>query len=203
MTIAKKQTTIAENEPYVYLSGRNDEYDAFWDAYQMNGIRSSYQYAFYHYGWDDKTFHPKYDIVPNGGYTTNSLFAHSRFTVLPVVVDLTKSTTELSSIFSGCTVLKTIRKIIFSESNTFYNPFNGCTALENITVGGTIGQNGLSFQWSPNLTHDSLMSIINALADKSGDTSGTAWKLTIGAENCDKLSAEDFYIAWEKGWEIE
>ena len=41
--------------------GKQAEYDAFWDAYQQNGERTDYQYAFY--GWGD-TFRPKYDLKP-------------------------------------------------------------------------------------------------------------------------------------------
>ena len=204
MSIAEKLVTVAENVPKVYDKGVADgqqiEHDRFWDAYQEEGNRKTYQYAFYHQGWDENTFQPKYDIVCDGSYTSNSAFAHSRITEIPVTVDFSKCTTELSSVFANCIRLKSIKKVIFSETNTFYNPFVSCTALENITVEGTIG-NSISFQWSP-LTHESLMSILNALQDKSADTSGTVWSLTLGPTNCAKLSDEEMTVATAKGWVV-
>lgn len=47
----------------VYDAGKKSEYDAFWDAFQMNGNRKNYSYAFAS-GWSDDTFAPKYDIRP-------------------------------------------------------------------------------------------------------------------------------------------
>ena len=180
MNIEEKLATIQENEQKVFDAGKDAEWNEFWDAYQMNGTRVSYQYAFYHYGWTDETFKPKYDVVLDGGYTSNSACAHSRFTTFPVVFDVSKSKTDISSIFYSCILLKTIKKIIFSETNTFYRPFYECIALENITVGGTIGQNGLSFQWSPKLTKASITSIIYAL---SQDTNGLTLTLSKKAVN--------------------
>lgn len=43
----------------VYEKGVSDEYDRFWDAYQDNGNRTDYSYAFTHY-WDSGNFKPKY-----------------------------------------------------------------------------------------------------------------------------------------------
>lgn len=74
---------------------------------------------------------------------------------------------------------------------------------ELILLDGTkIGMNGFNVQWSP-LSHDSLMSIINALKDYSNDTSGTTWKITLGSDNIAKLSAEELNIIHDKGWEVE
>ena len=49
-TVAEKLKEITDNVPYVYQSGveagRKAEYDAFWDAYQQNGTKTNYSYAF-------------------------------------------------------------------------------------------------------------------------------------------------------------
>lgn len=75
MSIADKLTTIAENIPKVYQAGYekgvaeggggggDSWYDTFWDAYQENGERQSYSYAFSGSGWNDKTFRPKYKFI--------------------------------------------------------------------------------------------------------------------------------------------
>jgi hypothetical protein len=67
---------------------------------------------------------------------------------------------------------------------------------------GAIGQNGFDVHWSTKLTHDSLMSIINHLSDKSSDTSGTTWTITLGTENIAKLTDDEIAIAEAKGWEV-
>lgn len=48
-----------------YEDGIEYAYNQFWDAYQQNGERSDYNYAF-SYGWSTETFKPKYPIAPEG-----------------------------------------------------------------------------------------------------------------------------------------
>lgn len=231
MSIAEKLTKVAENVPKVYEAGKKSEYDKFWDSYQKNGSRTDYgQYAFAGYGFDSNNLYPKYDIKPTGNCTglfynyigtrfslkqrleecgvvldtsklTNfrTAFAYNYcFTEIPTL-DLT-SMTSTTGMFIEAQNLETIEKIIVTE-NTPAVDFKSCKSLENLTVEGIIGQNGFNVQWSTNLTHDSLMSIINALADKSADTSGTTWVVTLGAENIAKLSDEEKDIIYNKGWD--
>jgi len=64
MSIAKKFEVIADE---VYEKGKKDEYDKFWDAYQDNGNRTTYQNGFQgNMGWTKDNFYPKYDITPIG-----------------------------------------------------------------------------------------------------------------------------------------
>lgn len=131
----------------------------------------------------------------------NLAFSYSFFSKLPVI-----NATGLSSLnttFSPMYRLVTIEKIIVDESVGFANTFDNCPMLQNITIEGVIGKNGLNLQWSTSLTHDSLMSIINCLQDKTSDTSGTSWKITIGATNIAKLTTEELAIAKNKGWAVE
>ena len=92
--------------------------------------------------------------------------------------------------------------VIFSKSKPFTNPFIYAYNLEEIIIEGTIGQNGFNVQWSNKLTHDSLLSILNALEDKTSDNSGTTWTIGLGPTNIAKLTANEKAIATQKGWTI-
>lgn len=209
--------------------GKQAEYDDFWDAVQVNGTRKAYAFVFAGAGWTEKNFKPKYDMrVANGQYmfrysqinadlveilekqgvvldfsgvtNTDRIFADAKFTRIGVV-DFSNVTT-INTTFANTSTLVTVDKIILKDdgSNTFSTAFTNLNALENITFEGVIGKNGISFQWSNKLTHDSLVSIINALQDKTGDTSGTVWKVTIGSTNYAKLTTEDLKNIQAKGW---
>ena len=101
-----------------------------------------------------------------------------------------------------CRSLVSIDNIAFNDTCVYNDTFNYCESLEEVRFGSKISNNGLNFQWSTKLTHDSLMSIIDALADKSADTSGTAWTVTIGSTNLAKLTEEEIDIARNKGWAV-
>ncbi len=228
MSIAEKLSTIAENEQKVYEAGKQAEWSQFWDGFQGNGNRVNYSYAFYTSYWSDDTFQPKHDIVPtsanyafracsitdlrqillNCGVTLDTsqctsleaTFSSCDITVLPVISTVKCST--LTSTFNGSGKLVTIEKVIFKDdgSQKFSgSPFSGLSALENIVVEGVIG-NTISFATSSKLTHDSLMSIINALKDYSGSTS--TYTCTLGTTNLAKLTDTEKAIATEKGWTL-
>ena len=57
-------------------AGKKAEYDAFWDAYQINGTRTNYTYAFGSNCWSDDTFKPKYNISG----TMDHIFYNSQIT---------------------------------------------------------------------------------------------------------------------------
>lgn len=217
----------------VYEAGKKAEYDFFWDNYQTNGTRTSYNYAFRE--WQPSFFKPKYNIVPttaigifyamfnketdgaslkealnnanivldtSNANNLSSLFSYSGVTDVPAIN--TVSAPKLDRIFEGSRQLKTIDKLVLRAdgSQTFVDVFINCTALQNLVIEGVIGNNGFSVQWSTKLTHDSLVSIINALQDKTSDTSGTEWKVTIGETNLAKLTAEEIAVAKQKGWTV-
>ena len=62
MSVKENATTIAENVPKVYEAGKKSEYDRFWDAYQQNGTRKNYAYAFAGQAWASESLNPKYPI---------------------------------------------------------------------------------------------------------------------------------------------
>ena len=230
MNIAEKLTKIAENQQKVYDAGKKAEYDRFWDSYQQNGERVNYGFAFAGL-WYDDIFYPKYDlIVASTGYmfyssmitnlaerlkecnvildTSNATsldncFAYSLITHIPEISAINVS--SFGAVFNKVRKVHTIDKLILKDdgSQTFSaNTFSECAALKNIIIEGTIGQNGFNVSNSTKLTHDSLMSIINALKDYSG--SGTTHTVTLGSANlsADKLSDTEKAIATEKGWTL-
>lgn len=195
MNIAEKLNTIAENEQKVYEAGKKAEYDRFWDAYQNNGDIMNGYYAFSGNAWNDKAYNPKHSIKAN---SFTNMFRTSNITDTKVSIDLSQGTGIY--VLFDCTRLKNVPKIIVNENIVYTGWFVNCSALENITIEGTIGQNDFNVQWSTKLTHESLMSIINALKDYSADTSGTTWLITLGSENLAKLTSEEQGIARTKGW---
>lgn len=148
-----------------------------------------------------------YGVVLDFSNTTrlHMVFQDAKFTRIGVV-DASKANYDayaLSNTFYNCQSLRTIDKIILSENTQrFQQTFHYCNSLTNIIFEGVITKNGLSLSHSNNLTHESLMSIINCLKDYSEDTSGTAWKITIGGTNKAKLTDEELAIARNKGWEV-
>lgn len=128
-----------------------------------------------------------------------SMFGFSRVITEIPTIDASNAQTSMG-LFSNCLSLETIEKLIVSETTILTDCFTACAKLKNLTIEGTIGQNGLNVQKCP-LTHDSLMSIINTLADKSGDTS-ESWIVTLGATNKAKLTPEEVSIATLKNWQV-
>lgn len=80
--------------------GKQAEYDAFWDAYQENGTRRKYEYAFSAQGWTDKTFKPKYNLILGIGYTGTNMFWGC--TVPNLAEALEKQGVRLDTTLSGC-----------------------------------------------------------------------------------------------------
>lgn len=103
--------------------------------------------------------------------------------------------TKLTGTFSGCSVLHTIGQITLGAATEYSQVFSGCTALENLTISGTIGQNGFNVSECP-LSPQSLQSILSALKPGAGKT------LTLGAENLAKLSQAELDAAAEAGWSL-
>lgn len=177
MSIAEKITRAKADLDEVYAAGKQAEYDAFWDGLQDYGNRYDYASGFNNVGWTDATFKPKYDIVVRGnGY---GVFSYSRFTELKKTVDVTQAT-SIGAMFYTCTILKTINRLVVAESTRFDSTFGNCHALENLTIEGTIGQNGFNVQWSTKLSKASITSIIDAL---STTTSGLTVTLSQTAVN--------------------
>lgn len=104
-----------------------------------------------------------------------------------------------TNMFGDCVRLTDVTLNIpsYTAQEGSINPiFSKCSGITNLTVNGEL-RAGLYLSASTNLTTDSLMSVINALVDLTGEDSKT---LTLGATNLAKLSDEQKEIATNKNW---
>ena len=103
-----------------------------------------------------------------------------------------------SHAFGYCTHLTTINipaSVTLIDAATFRN----CTSLENVTLGNGFSANNLNLSYSTQYTAATIVSWLNALADRTGET---AYTLTIGSANLAKLTAEEIAIATNKNWNL-
>ena len=116
-------------------------------------------------------------------------FAYGGFTELPTI-DLSNLTGTSTMIFAyNYGYLKTIEKIIMSENTVISaNWFAEAFGLENLTLEGTIGQNGFNVKDCTKLSGASIVSIIEAL---STTTSGLTVTLSQTAVNNMKFTDYD------------
>lgn len=226
MTIAEQVTQLKTDFDEVKAAGiaegKQAEYDAFWDTFQDSGNRAYYQYSFAGAGWTPDNFKPKYDMAP---VFAGSMFSSATKLTgsLPAMLEAAGVTltfekaTSVAGIFTGC-ALSEIGELDLDGSNSigaiFQNCSNlvtvkklkvrdmsgssgflKCSKLQNIIIEGNItGSTNLS--QCPLLTHDSIMSFVNALTE----TTSTGKKLTLGSENIAKLTAEELSQIEAKGW---
>lgn len=115
--------------------------------------------------------------------------------------------------FGGCTNLITVPKLNASKAIYMINVFNGASNLTNFGGFENLGQaylttaseNNSNYELylssCTNLTHDSLMNVINNLYDIK--TKGCKnQKLNLGTTNLAKLTEEEIAIATNKGWNV-
>lgn len=102
------------------------------------------------------------------------------------------------SAFHGCSKLTniTIPNSVTSIGNT---AFNGCKSLEFVKLGQGFNANNPDLSASTKYTRETIVSWLNALADRTGQT---AYKLIIGPANLKKLTQEDIAIATAKNWTL-
>lgn len=111
--------------------------------------------------------------------------------------DISKIST-MSYMFQGCEKLTELDLSSFDVGNVSYftNTFAECSALTHFQAPKNINRT-IAFGDCPNLTHDSLMSIINNLAIVTVNRT-----LGLGETNLAKLSEEEIAIATNKGWTV-
>lgn len=151
MTIAEKLSRAKADYDAVKEAGKEqgkqEQYDAFWDNYQMNGNRRSYSYAFQGNGFNVDNFYPKYDIVlegsnPNVFYSWNQypsdktiLNLKERLEECGVVLDTSKAT-SLTAMFGygRFTEIPTIdcSSLTAGTTNLFYRNFEHLKKIEKI-----------------------------------------------------------------------
>ena len=166
MTLATDVSGVKLTVDYHKSWGKQAEYDAFWDAFQENGNRTHYIYAFSYRSWKAENLKPKYVIRPREAnnmfqqmgyvgeqYTVdlrpikdkldfsqatnmNYCFQTSKITHLGVV-DVRSCGSNLNNTFGNMYDLKEIEKIIVCETNTFPSTFAQCWA-NKITFEGVV-----------------------------------------------------------------
>ena len=178
--------------------GMQTEYDRFWDVYQDNGNRTVYTYGFYGSGWTNETFKPKYPIKVVG--SAANMFDSSKLTQFDFVergieLDVSEATNitylfrecagiirvgtidcasckNLNRLFYGCGVV-TIDNLIVNENTTYDNLFQYTRQLVNLTISGTIAQNGFEARYCTKLSKASIENIISCLSATTSDMSIT------------------------------
>lgn len=208
-TIAENMAKLQLATKSWFDKGRKQQEIDFWNTLQSNGNRKNYDYAFAGTTWTNKILNPPYAMQPsssmrmflNSGYigdlrdispnkslfdfskstSTESLFGYATQLTKVGVIDISSSNT-ISGMFTNCSALIEIEKLVFKNDGS-QTPgtsiFQKCYALQNIVIGGVIG-NSISFGDSKSLTKDSIVSIINALKD---DASGQTLTLSQTAKN--------------------
>lgn len=108
-----------------------------------------------------------------------------------------QNATRIGSCFSFCTSLTslTLPDGFGKKVTSATECFNECSALADIT-GAILFRCSFDLSSCTNLTHDSLMNVINGLVEVSGQT------LTLGSANLAKLTDEEKAIATGKGWTL-
>ena len=104
-----------------------------------------------------------------------------------------------SGAFWSCSSLRTINipnTILIVDSTAF----RACSNLEFVTLAEGFDANNLNLSESTKYSHDTILSWLNALADRTGLT---AYTLTIGNTNLKKLSDSEQKIAYNKNWIIK
>ena len=114
-------------------------------------------------------------------------------------VNLPDSLTSISnSAFYGCTSLTTV-ELPDSLTSIGQDVFYGCSSLTDVTIKIGFNCNNLDLTASTRYTTETIVSWLEALADRTGQT---AYKLTIGTTNLNKLTAEQKAIATNKNWTL-
>ena len=114
-------------------------------------------------------------------------------------VELPDSLTNIGQdAFDGCTSLTTV-ELPDSLTNIGNNAFQGCSSLTDVTIKIGFNCNNLNLSASKRYTTETIVSWLEALADRTGQT---AYKLTIGTTNLNKLTAEQKAIATNKNWTL-
>ena len=133
-----------------------------------------------------------------GATDVSYAFYGTRFTRLPFV-DMS-SATNTAYMFNNNIMCTKIDKILCSAKTKWHSTTFLFPNLVDCIFEGVIDNTDFSLSSCKKLNHESLMSVINCLADYTGTT--TTRTATLGATNLGKLSNEEIALATEKGWTL-
>lgn len=154
----------------------------------------------------------------SNGTNFNSIFSDCRaLTNLPELN--TSNATAFNNMFSNCSSLTNISKIDASNCINFANVILGCSGLKNLggflNAGKAYTQKSsnyinyrINLSHGANLTHDSIMNVINNLYDLNltynvaGGGTLYSQQLVLGSNHLPKLTDEEILIATNKGWTV-
>ena len=103
-----------------------------------------------------------------------------------------------TSAFNGCSNLTTLF-IPNSATIDSLTVFRDCNNLENVILEPGFNAKNLDLSSSTLYSVETLVAMLNALADRTGQT---AYSLTLGSINLAKLSNEQIAIATQKNWTL-
>ena len=172
MSISEKLITIAENEQRVYEKGKQDEYDVFWDSYQVNGTRTGYNGAFGNERWTDTIFKPKYDFL--GVKNAMQMFSYAQITKIQKTVEIIGSAQYLFS----SSFINTISLLRVTENVNVSTWFSGCKYLITVNWDGVIGSN-LDMSACVNLSKASILSTFSCLSSTASGMTLTLSKTAV------------------------
>lgn len=186
----------------VYNKGKQDEYDAFWDALQNNGNRVEYKFAFSQ--WAAEYIRPKYKVTtvsgdiqaifsgasklkkvekeyfsfsPTSTASNNYMFLSCTSLLTIEDIGLFANTNNYGT-FQGCISLHTIEVFRVSEGSVLEGTFHNCFALENITIEGTIGK-AVDFKSCSKLSKASITNIMEHLSTTASGKTATFSKTAV------------------------
>ena len=122
----------------------------------------------------------------------------------------TSNVTDMSSMFGSCSKLTSIplldcQKVNSMSSMFGYSNINSITYLGGFKdLGKQSSVSGISSGFldrAPNLTHESLMNVINNLYDRKANGLSNM-SIKFGTKNLNKLTDEEKAIAVNKGWNL-
>lgn len=138
--------------------------------------------------------------APFNAYSWNNQLSGSYFPYLTKLffVNCKNITSIGNSVFWRCSSLTTV-ELPDSLTSIGQDVFYGCASLTDVTIKIGFNCNNLNLSASNRYTTETIVSWLEALADRTGQT---AYKLTIGTTNLAKLTAEQKAIATNKNWTL-
>lgn len=229
MSIADKVLQLKQDIDDAYQAGYDKGaaegsgdswYDTFWDAYQENGERESYGYAFSGSGWNDITFKPKYKFVAKARTGFNDMFRGNTGITEFVSSDYFGTQTlnpYAGYMFYGATIKKVVFDLtgftsighmfrssgvewieLYNNSSPYDRTFEDCASLKHLYIEGS-GKAATAFNVGKSpLDKESLISAFNFLSpSKTGLTATfnraaviSAFELEVDSETGEFIPSE-------------
>lgn len=197
---------------YATFSGYGFNFDNFYPKYDIKPIGNINQMF---YAWENTTTQrgSLKQRLEECGVTLDTsqaiyfqdAFSWGQWTELPAI-DMTAETQGCNNVFARCRQLHTIEKLIIGETTYLVaSMFTNDTALENLTIEGTIAGSRFDVKSCTKLTVASLLSILTALSKDSTIASGksitfaTVHQAVIEA---DSDCLEQLNLAISAGWTV-